>query len=113
TRTTKAGPDAPLGGEHMLATWDPVLDRTVTITAPASRAPKLAVQGVDLKPTEAAGSGDTRTWTYHLEKQPDRHPEMGQPGEAAVLPRVVYGFQSGWDKVQGPIAERFLHAAVP
>ncbi len=113
TRTTKAGPDAPLGGEHLLGEWDPVLDRTVTITAPSAQPPKVAVTGVDLKPTEAAGPGDTHTWTYHLDKQPDRQPEMGQPVDAAVLPRLVYGFQSGWDKVQVPITERFLRAAAP
>jgi len=113
TRTTKTGPDAPLGGEHLLGEWDPVLDRTVTITAPASQPPKVAITGVDLKPTEAAGPGDTHTWTYHLDKQPDRQPEHGQPDDGAVLPRMVYGFQSGWDKVQAPITDRFLKAATP
>ena len=113
TRTTKTGPDAPLGGEHLLGEWDPVLDRTVTITAPLSQPPKVAITGVDLKPTESAGAGDTHTWTYHLDKQPDRHRESGQPSDAAVLPRLVYGFQSGWDKVQAPITDRFLKAAAP
>ncbi len=112
TRTTKPSPDASLGGERLLAAWDPVLDRTVTITAPAARAPKVSVQGVELKPTES-GSGDAHTWTYHLDKQPDRHPEDDQPPDAAVLPRIVYGFQPAWDKVQAPIAERFLRAAQP
>jgi transglutaminase-like putative cysteine protease len=113
TITTKAGPDAPLGGELLLAAWDPVLDRTVTITTPAAQPPKVSVAGIELKPAETAGAGDTNTWTYHLDKQPDRHPESGQPVDAAVLPRLVYGFQPGWDKVQAPVAARFLKAAVP
>ncbi len=112
TRTTRSTPDSPLGGEQMLGQWDPVLDRTVTITAPAGMTPKLAVEGMTLKPIES-GSGDIRTWTLHLEKQPDQHPEHGAPPDAAVLPRVVYSFQPSWEKVLEPVADRFLKAAVP
>ncbi len=112
TRTTKATPDSPLGGEQMLGQWDPVLDRTVTITAPAGTTPNLAVEGIKLAATEST-TGDTKTWTFHVEKQPDQHPEHGAPPDAAVLPRLVFGFQPSWDKVLEPIATRFLAAAVP
>jgi hypothetical protein len=112
TRTTRATPDAPLGGERLLATWDPILDRTVTITAPASTPVNVAVDNVDLRPSEAT-RGDTRVWTLHLAKQPDRHPESGSPIDAAVLPRVVFGFQPSWSRVVAPVAERFVRAAVP
>ena len=116
TRTTKAGPDAALGGEELLGAWDPVLDRTVTITvasgAPSGTTPKFAVERVDLKPTESNGP-DGHTWTFHLAKQPDRQPENGSPDEAAVLPRLVYGFAPSWGKVLDPVATRFLRAAVP
>ena len=44
---------------------------------------------------------------------PDRHPESGSLPDAAVLPRLVYGFQPSWAKVLEPVAERFLRAAVP
>ena len=112
TRTTHPGPDAPMGGEEMLGMWDPVLDRTVTITAPTGMEPKLAVVGADVKPTES-DSVAGHVWTYQLEKQPDRHPESGQPPDAAVLPRLVYGFQPSWGKALEPVAARFLKAALP
>jgi hypothetical protein len=112
TRTTQATPDAPLGGELMLAQWDPVLDRTVTITASSQTPPKYAVDGIELKPTESS-SVDGHVWTFHLAKQPDRHPEHSSPVDAAVLPRLVYGFQPSWSRVLAPVAERFLRAAVP
>ncbi len=112
TRTTRPGPDSPMGSEVMLGQWDPILDRTVTITTPAGTAPKLAVEGLDLKPVESV-AGDTHTWTYHLAKQPDRHPEGGAPQDAAVLPRLVIGFQPSWGKVLDPVAARFLDKAIP
>ena len=112
TRTTAPSPDSALGGEEMLAQWDPVLDRTVTITAPNGVTPKLAVAGMELAPTEST-SGDSHTWTFHLAKQPDQHPENGSPEDAAVLPRLVYGTQPSWAKVLEPVAARFLQAAVP
>jgi cellulose synthase operon protein C len=112
TRTTKATPDAPLGGEELLAAWNPVIERTVTITAPASVTPKLAVEGQTLTPTESSARG-ARTWTYKVENLPDRHPEMGSLPDAAVLPRLVYGFQPSWQKVLEGVATRFLDKAVP
>jgi transglutaminase-like putative cysteine protease len=112
TRTTKPTPDSAYGGEQMLAQWDPVLDRTVTITAPAGVTPKLAVVGMKLDAKESS-SGDTHTWTYHLENQPDQHPESGQPTDAAVLPRLVFGTQPSWSKVIEPVAARFLEKAIP
>ena len=112
TRTTAPSPDSAFGGEAMLAQWDPVLDRTVTITAPAGSTPKLAVAGMELKPTES-GAGDSHTWTFHLANQPDQHPESGSPEEAAILPRLVYGIQPTWAKVLEPVAAQFLATAVP
>ena len=112
TRTTRPSADSAYGGEQMLAQWDPVLDRTVTITAPAGVTPKFAVVGMKLDPIRSA-SGDTRTWTFHLANQPDQHPESGQPTDAAVLPRLVFGIQPSWAKVLEPVADRFLRAAIP
>ena len=112
TRTTKPGPDSPMGAEVMLGQWDPILDRTVTITAPSGMTPKLAVEGIDLKATESS-SGDGHTWTFHLDKQPDRHPEGGSPSDAITLPRLVIGFQPSWQKVLEPVAARFLDKAIP
>jgi hypothetical protein len=76
TRTTKATPDSPLGGEEMLGRWNPVLERVVTITAPAGVTPKLAVEGMKLEAKKSTASGNT-VWTYRLENLPDRHPEQG------------------------------------
>ncbi len=112
TRTIKATPDSPLGGEEMLAQWNPVLERVVTITAPSGTTPKLAVEGVKLDATTST-SGGNKVWTYKIENQPDRHPEMGSLVEAAVLPRLVYGFAPSWAKVVQPVADRFLSKAVP
>ncbi len=112
TRTTKATPDAALGGEELLAAWNPVIERTVTITAPASVEPKLAVEGQTLIPVETAKVG-AHTFTFSVHDLPDRHPEMGSLPEAAVLPRLVYGFQPSWQKVLEGVAARFLDKAVP
>lgn len=112
TRTTKPGPDSPMGAEVMLGQWDPILDRTVTITAPAGMTPKLAVEGIDLKPTESS-SADGHTWTFHIDKQPDRHPESGAPSDAITLPRLVIGFAPSWQKVLEPVAARFIDKAIP
>lgn len=112
TRTTKATPDSPLGGEEMLAQWNPVLERVVSITAPSGVTPKLAVEGQKLDP-KTSNAGSNKVWTFKLENQPDRHPEMGSLVEAAVLPRLIYGFQPSWQKVVQPVAERFLKKAVP
>lgn len=112
TRTTKATPDSPLGGEQMLGRWNPVLERVVTITAPSGVTPKLAVEGAKLE-AKPSSSGGNNVWTYKLENLPDRHPEQGSLQDAAVLPRLVYGFQPSWAKVVQPVAERFLKKAVP
>jgi len=111
TRTTKPSPDSPLGGVAMLGRWNPILERTVTITAPANVTPKFAVEGVTLKPTESGGSN--RVWTFTLKNLPDRQPEHGSLTDEAVLPRLVYGFVPSWQKVLEPVAERFLRKAVP
>lgn len=112
TRTTKPSPDSPLGGEEMLAQWNPMLERVVTITAPAGVTPKLAVEGMKLDAKQSTAGGD-HVWTFRLENLPDRHPEQGSLQEEAVLPRLVYGFQPSWAKVVQPVAERFLKKAVP
>jgi hypothetical protein len=49
TRTTKPGPDSPMGAEVMIGRWDPIVDRTITVTAPAGTVPAFA--GSDVKPT--------------------------------------------------------------
>jgi hypothetical protein len=112
TRTTKATPDSPLGGEEMLDQFDPVHERIVTITVPKGVEPKLALAGTDIKP-EKKTIGDGDVYTYTIKDQPDRHQENGSPPEAAILPRLVYGFQPSWAKVVEPVASRFLAAAVP
>jgi hypothetical protein len=112
TRTTAPSSDSAFGGEAMLAQWDPVLDRTVTITAPSGITPKLAVAGMDLKPADST-SGENHTWTFHIANQPDQHPEGGSPEDAAVLPRLVYSIQPSWAKVLEPVASQFLATAVP
>lgn len=112
TRTTKATPDSPLGGEQMLARYNPVLERVVTITAPTGVTPKLAVEGMKLD-AKRSSAGGTTVWTYTLENLPDRHPEQGSLQDAAVLPRLVYGFSPSWAKVVQPVAARFLDKAVP
>ena len=105
TRTTKASPDAPLGGEVVLGAWDPIQSMVVSITGAGE---KLAVTGADLKPET---HGDTTTYT--LADQPDRHPEMDAPPDATVLPRLVYGFSSDWHQVVEPLAAKFAAAPTP
>jgi hypothetical protein len=112
TRTTKATQDSALGGEEMLDQFDPVHERIVTITVPKGVEPKLALAGTDLK-ADKKTIGDGDVYTYTIKDQPDRHPENGSPPEAAILPRLVYGFQPSWAKVIEPVASRFLAAAVP
>lgn len=111
TRTTRPNPDAPMGGELLLGTWDPILNRTVTLTTPSGVTPKVSVQGISLQPTESTHDGE-RVWTYQLENQPDRRPEPHQPPAAAVLPRLVYGFEPSWGTVRKDLTARFL-GAVP
>jgi hypothetical protein len=112
TRTTTASPDSPLGGQQMLAQWNPMLERVVTITAPAGVTPKLAVEGMKLEAKQSTAAGG-HVWTFRLENLPDRHPEQGSLQDEAVLPRLVYGFQPSWAKVVQPVAARFLEKAVP
>src|SRR5258708_3292264 len=112
TRTSKASPDSKLGGELMIGQWDPILDRTITITAPAGTPVKFAVTGIDVKPTESDGPNG-HTWTFQIKNQPDRHPEHGAAADAITLPRLVFSFQPSWSKVLEPIAARFLDKAVP
>lgn len=106
TRTAKPSPDAPMGGEQMLGRWNPILERVVTINS--SLAPKFAVEGMKLEPETAKNQ-----WTFRIENQPDRQPEMGSLPDAAVLPRLVYSFQPSWQKVLEPVAARFLDKAIP
>jgi transglutaminase-like putative cysteine protease len=112
TRTTKPTPDAPLGGEELLAQWNPVTERTVTITTPSGQPPKFSVEGQKLEPT-VTSVGANKTYTFKVENLPDRHPESGSLQESAVLPRLVYGFQPSWNKVLESVATRFLDKAVP
>jgi cellulose synthase operon protein C len=112
TRTTKPSADSANGGEQMLGRWNPILERVVTITAPSNVTPKLAVEGMKLDAKQSDASGN-HTWTYRIENQPDRQPEMGSLSDAAVLPRLIYGFAPSWQKVLEPVAGRFLDKAIP
>ena len=112
TRTTKPTPDSAMGGEELLGQWDPVHERVVTITVPKGTEPKLALAGMELQAQKSAGP-DGDVFTYTLKDLPDRHPEGESPPDAAVMPRLVYGFQPSWAKVLEPVADRFLRAAVP
>jgi hypothetical protein len=112
TRSTVAGPDAASGGELLLAQWDPVVSRVVTINVPDGVTPKLAVAGTTLAPVESHANG-VHTYTFSEDKLPDRHPENGSLEDSGVLPRLVYGFAPDWKAVVTPIADRFLGAAVP
>ena len=113
TRTTKASPDAPGGGELPLARWNPIGSRVVTITVPAgAAAPKLAVLGTTVTPTEATANG-AHTYTYTIADLPDRHAEAAAAPDATTLPRLLYGFQPDWKAALAPVADRFLAAAVP
>lgn len=110
--TTKAGPDASLGGETLLAQWDPVALRVVTVTAPAGVSPELAVVGTTLQPTETQDkAAGTHTFTFHLANLPDQQPEPGSPREEAVLPRLVYSFVPAWKQVEAQVAGRYFPAA--
>ncbi|HUS29814.1 MAG TPA: DUF3857 and transglutaminase domain-containing protein, partial [Kofleriaceae bacterium] len=112
TRTSKPSADSPMGGEQMLGRWNPILERVVTITAPSNVTPKFAVEGMKLDPKQSDASGN-HTWTFRIENQPDRQPEMGSLSDAAVLPRLIYGFAPSWQKVLEPVAGRYLDKAVP
>lgn len=114
TRTTKAGPDAASGGELALARWNPIGSRIVTITVPAgAAAPKLAVLGTTVTPTESTAAAGGHTTTYTISDLPDRHGEAGSAPDATTLPRLVYGFQPDWKAALAPFAARFLDVAVP
>ena len=106
TRTTKASPDAPFGGEVLFGAWDPIKSMVVAITAPEGV--KVAMTGADIK-----GATSGATTTYELADAPDRHPEAGEPPEASVLPRLIYGFSPDWQHVVEPVSSRFSIASTP
>lgn len=112
TRTTKPGPDAPMGGEQMLGMWDPILSRTVTLTVPSRVTPRFTVEGITLAPA-VSNTGTTTTYTFVATAVPDRQPERGAVPDAAILPRLIYGFAPDWNHVLAPVADRFLARAVP
>jgi transglutaminase-like putative cysteine protease len=112
-RTTRAGPDAPLGGELMIGAWHPIRLREITFTVPAGTTPKFALTNLTLAPVEAAGEGGTRTYTFTVKDQPDRSQESGAIADAGVLPRLVYGLRPGWKQATAAIGERFLRTAMP
>ncbi len=112
TRTTKLTTDSAQGGERLLAQWNPVLSRIVTITAPATITPNLVLDHTELKAVETK-QGATHTYTITAANQPDQHPEMGALAESAVLPRVVFGFAPDWNHALAPVADKFFSLAVP
>lgn len=112
-RTTRSTPDSAHGGELLLGGWQPTLSRVVSITMPKAIAGTIAVANSStIKPVETS-TATTHTFTITVDKTPDAHPELGQPADPIVLPRVVYGFKSTWADVLAPIADRFLRLAVP
>lgn len=112
TRVTKLSPDSAQGGERLLAQWNPVLSRIVTITTPLGVAPNIVLERSDLEAVETK-QGGTHTFTITAEKLPDQHEEAEQLSDSAVLPRVVFGFQPDWNKALAPVADRFFSLAVP
>jgi hypothetical protein len=112
TRTTKLSPDSAQGGERLLAQWNPVQSRLVTITTPLNITPKIVLERSTLKAVETK-TGSTHTFTITGKDLPDQHEEMGQLEDAGVLPRVVFGFQPDWNKALAPVAERFFAIAIP
>jgi hypothetical protein len=86
----------------------------VTLTVPNDTPIAFSVQGMQLQPAEAQdATAGTRTLTFRAADLPDRQPEMQTPGEAAILPRLVYSFLPTWDEVLARIAKSFLREAVP
>ncbi len=114
TITTRATDDAPMGGELRLATWNPILERVVTLTAPANAPLAFHVEGMPLQPAEASDqSAGTRTLTFRAENLPDRQREMQTPADSAILPRLVYSFVPSWKAALARISERFLRVTAP
>ncbi|HVZ31459.1 MAG TPA: DUF3857 domain-containing protein, partial [Polyangiaceae bacterium] len=112
TLTTAPTADAPRGGEELLATWDPVLERSVTISTPPGVTPELEVVGEELSPV-VTESPQGRVWTYTVRSLPDRQPEPDAPPDAAVLPRLVYAFQKSWAEVAERVATPFARVVLP
>lgn len=112
TRVTKLTSDSAQGGERLLAQWNPVLSRIVTITTPIGVTPKLALERSDLKAVETK-QGQTHTYTITASKLPDQHEEMAQLSDSAILPRVIFAFAPDWNKALVPVADRFFTLAVP
>jgi hypothetical protein len=111
TKVTKPSPSAAMGGELLLGQWDPTMSRIVTITVPIGVTPKLAVAQTSVTPVESVDDkAGTHTYTFTLTNQPDRHEEWGQQMEAAVLPRLVFGFKSDWASAVGPIVADYAAA---
>jgi hypothetical protein len=112
TRVTKLSPDSAQGGERLLAQWNPVKSRIVTITTPLDVTPKIVIERSDLKAVETK-SGSTHTYTITGKDLPDQHEEMGQLQDSGVLPRIVFGFQPDWNKALAPVADRYFDIAIP
>jgi len=112
TKTTKPSPSSAMGGELLLAQWDPTVTRIVSITTPLGITPKLSVERIAVAPKESVDDkAGTHTYTYAISNQPDRHEEWGQMMEAAVLPRLVFGFKSEWSSALAPIVAEFAKTA--
>jgi transglutaminase-like putative cysteine protease len=114
TLTTKLTADSSLGGEILLADWDPVLDSVVHVTVPEGVVPHLQVENATLAPVETHDQdAGTHTFTFALKDQPDRQYESWSLTEASLLPRLVYSFQPDWNVVIARIAERYLAVVRP
>jgi transglutaminase-like putative cysteine protease len=114
TLTTRATADSALGGEILLADWDPVLDSVASVTVPEGVVPHLQVENATLAPVETHDkAAATHTFTFALTNQPDRQYEPWSLAEASILPRLVYSFQPDWNVVMTKIAERYLSVVRP
>ncbi|HEV7556789.1 MAG TPA: DUF3857 and transglutaminase domain-containing protein [Kofleriaceae bacterium] len=113
TKVTKPSASAAMGGELLLAAWDPSMTRIVTITAPIGVTPKLSVERIAVAPVETVDDkAGTHTYTYTITNQPDRHTEWDEVNEAAVLPRLVFGFKSDWSSALAPVVAEYAKAGV-
>lgn len=112
TRVTRPDPDAPLGGDTLLADWDPIGKRVVKLTVPDGTPPKIDTGDASVHPVESEAGG-MHTWTWTLQDVPGRQHEPYAPPDEAVFPRLVYSVVGDWKTVAARVSDRFLQKAAP